>query len=587
MASTPLPAPANDTNHEEHSTGRWLLWLFLGMLAVAVTWWFYFDSTARSLKNWWGRSYLPAVTNYIQSEDWAGAARELRLATRWAPNDPDVLRSAIDFGTRTRSDPRTMIRFLSLLEESGEITIAERCHLGRMQVHDQDLKSARAIYDSLPQEELAKRPALELLATIQNAEGLHGRAFLTQRKALLADPDDPESVLQLALMDARSGDASLSGPARERLWPIVRGGGTHTVPAIEYLANHRQLTAGEAEELLAVIESMPTSPMVIKTRLDVLSAVLRTNPHRRQDLLNQELQRWTGMQPANLPPLLAWLINEREYERVLRIVSAKTAAVYSAVLPHYIAALRGEKKWAEIKTMLASKIDPGFSRAQIRLWLAEAESKLSDDPSTPRQILSSLFDESGGGDQAEVTRRTAEVAEELGFWDIARRCYEGISSHHPELAMTMQVKVYDMALHELNGTAMLAASERLRDIKKTDVIFLDRVNYLRLLLGTDIEVAQRALDLAAEEPQHHITQDRQIALSLLRALAAYRSGQKSQIQEHLAKVHEIDTFPPGPRAVYAGLLAVTGDTAGAFRVAELVPNVLLLPEERRFLGKAL
>ena len=579
--------PDNELLNEGRAATRWLLGAFVGLVAMVVLWWFYFDSTALAVKNWWGRRYVPGITTAIDAENWTGAAQDIRQATRWAPNDPEVLRVAIDFGKRTRADPQTMIRFLTQLEESGQMTISERCHLGRMQVRDQNLKAAYAIYDALPQEELSKRPALELLATIQEAEGLQGRAFLTQRKALLADPNDPDSVLQLALMDARSGDASLSGPARERLWPLVRGGGTHTLPAIEYLANHPKLTAEEASELLTVIEATPTTPTVVATRLHVLSAVLRTNPHRRQDLLNQELQRWAGKQPANLTPLLEWLINEKEYGRVLRIVNAKTAAVYPTALPYYVGALRGEKKWADIKTFLSGRLDPSISRAQIRLWLADVESKLSTDPSTPRQILSSLFDESGGGEQAEVAKRTAEVAEGLGFWDIARQCYAGISSHHARLATSMQLKVYDMALHELNGTAMLEACEKLRDLKKTDVIFLDRVNYLRLLLGTDLEVAQLALDKAAALPQHHITPDRQIALSLLRALAAYRSGQMAQISEHLAKVDEIGTFPPGPRAVYAGLLAVTGDTAGAFEVAELVPSVLLLPEERRFLDKAL
>ena len=579
--------PDNELLDESRAAGRWLIVGFLGLIVGGLLWWFYFDSTSRAAKDWWGRSYIPGITSDVKEENWTGAAKSIRQALRWAPNDPEVLRVAIDFGERTRSDPLTMIRFLSQLEQSGEITASERCQLGRMHVRDQNLKAAHAIYDALPQDELAKRPALEFLATIQEAEGLQGRAFLTRRKALLADPDDPESVLQLALMDARSGDASLSGPARERLWPLVRAGGAHTLPAIEYLANHRKLTSEEANELLTVIEATPTSQSAVAARLQVLSAVLRTNPHRRQDLLNQELQRWAGKQPATLTPLLEWLVSEKEYERVLRIVSAKTATTYPSTLPYYVGALRGEKKWDEIKSFLSGRLDPTISRAQVRLWLAEVESKLSTDPSTPRQILSSLLDESGGGEQAQVAQRTAELAEQLGFWDIARKCYAGISSHHPRLATSMQLKVYDMALHELNGTAMLEASEKLRDLKTTDVIFLDRVNYLRLLLGTDLEVAQLELDKAAALPQHHITPDRQIALSLLRALAAYRSGQKAQISEHLARVNEIDTFPPGPRAIYAGLLAVTGDAAGAFRVAELVPGVLLLPEERRFLDKAL
>ncbi|MBL9133013.1 MAG: hypothetical protein JNG86_17520 [Verrucomicrobiaceae bacterium] len=480
-----------------------------------------------------------------------------------------------------------MIRFLSRLEQIGEITIAERCLLGRIHVRLPDLKTAHEIYDSLPQDELSKRPALELLSAIQYAEGLHARSFLTQRQALLADPDDPDSVLQLALLDARSGDASLSGPARERLWPIVRKGGTKAIPAIEFLAQHRQLTAADAAELLTVVESLPEGPKTAAARFQVLSATTRLNPHRRQDILNQELQRWAGKPPAMMPPLLQWLVTEKEHDRVLRIVTARNAALYGALLPFYVDALRGQKKWADIKNLITGRIDPSFPRIQLRLWLAEAESQLTNDPTTPRPILNRLIDESGHGEELDVARRTAEAAERLGHWDIARRCYEGAAARHPAQEINLLLKVYDTASHETNGQAMLKASERLRALKATDVIFLDRVNYLRLVLGTDLEIAQNSLEATARLPQHHITPDRKIALALLRALAAYRSGRHDQIAPHLAEVRMIDTFPPGPRAVYAGLLAVTGDTAGAFKVAELVPSVLLLPEERRLLARAL
>ena len=49
----------------------------------------------------------------------------------------------------------------------------------------------------------------------------------------------------------------------------------------------------------------------------------------------------------------------------------------------------------------------------------------------------------------------------------------------------------------------------------------------------------------------------------------------------------MDTFPPGARAVFAGLLAISGNASNAYQVAEKVPASLLLPEERRFLARAL
>jgi hypothetical protein len=144
-----------------------------------------------------------------------------------------------------------------------------------------------------------------------------------------------------------------------------------------------------------------------------------------------------------------------------------------------------------------------------------------------------------------------------------------------------------MALKELNGNAMLHASEKLRDLRNTDVVFLDRVNYLRLLLGADVELALKGLDDSRSIPERHITPDRQIALSFLRALAAYRIGKLAEIPAHLASVRQMETFPPGPRAVYAGLLDLVGQQAEAYQIAEGIRSTLLLPEERLFLQRAL
>jgi len=183
--------------------------------------------------------------------------------------------------------------------------------------------------------------------------------------------------------------------------------------------------------------------------------------------------------------------------------------------------------------------------------------------------------------------RAAEMAEQLGYWDLSRRFYEGVAARHIGASMNMYLKVYEMAQKEINGDAMLRSSQQLMKLKPTDVVYLDRANYLRLVLGTDIEIAVKTIDEAAAVPAHHITPDRMVALSFLRALAAYRQGRLGDIAPALAQVKDVNTFPPGARAVFAGLLAITGNTSSAFQLAEKVPSTLLLPEERRFLSRAL
>jgi len=572
---------------DEEPQNRILLWSFLGLAAFAAVWWLFFDDLAIGVKSWWGRRHIPEVVRYVEAEDWMNAARHLNDATRWAPDDPEVVRTAIMFVEKTGSEPRSMIRFLGNLDEKGLLTPEELSKLGKAYVSLPDLKLAHATHDRFKGEEVQKRPALELLSAIQKAEGLSARSFLTQRQALLADSDNPQSVLDLALLDARSGDPSLSGPARDRLWPIARGTTEQAIPAIEFLAQHRQLTAQDAADLLTLVKGLKSDAKAENARFAVLSALVRLHPHERDKIVNQEIRHWDGKPAAHLPPLMAWLVKEQQYERVLRMISDKTATSYTALLPHYVAALRGLTRWGPLKTLLSGRVDAAFPSAQLRIWQAEAESHLSDDPTTPRHLLTTVFDQTGRGEHAEAAIRAAEMAELLGYWDLSRRFYEGVAARHIGASMDMYLKVYEMAQKETNGDAMLRSSQQLMKLKPTDVVYLDRANYLRLVIGTDIELAIKTIDEAASVPAHHITPDRLVALSFLRALAAYRQGRVDEIAPALTQVKNVDTFPAGARAVFAGLLAISGNASSAYQVAEKVPSTLLLPEERRFLARAL
>ncbi|MBL9131305.1 MAG: hypothetical protein JNG86_08905, partial [Verrucomicrobiaceae bacterium] len=90
--SAPSPQQESPVDLEEQTSTRWMLWTFLALGAVAVLWLLYFDRAAGQMKNWWGRGYIPDITASLEKEDWTGAARSLAQATRWAPDDAEVLR---------------------------------------------------------------------------------------------------------------------------------------------------------------------------------------------------------------------------------------------------------------------------------------------------------------------------------------------------------------------------------------------------------------------------------------------------------------------------------------------------------------
>lgn len=74
---------------------------------------------------------------------------------------------------------------------------------------------------------------------------------------------------------------------------------------------------------------------------------------------------------------------------------------------------------------------------------------------------------------------------------------------------------------------------------------------------------------------------------LLLALSAYRLGDHTAVNKHLAGLENVAALPAGPRAVAAGLLSLVGQTDRAYQMAEKIPGALLLEEERAFLKQAL
>jgi hypothetical protein len=73
----------------------------------------------------------------------------------------------------------------------------------------------------------------------------------------------------------------------------------------------------------------------------------------------------------------------------------------------------------------------------------------------------------------------------------------------------------------------------------------------------------------------------------IRALAAYRLGDLTQLRVHLDNVKDVTALTQGQRAVHAGLLSISGRVGPAYQIAEQIPSILLLREERHFLKRAL
>lgn len=584
--SNVAPQPSSGGSASARREQRTLLLFVAAMLVFGVGCWLAFPHVTQLTKQWLGRRHLPELRQHIKEENWQAAAAAMREAKRWAPNDPAVNRACLEFITSINGDPRATIGLIRQLQEVGAATPDDLALLGKMHARLGETAKARAVYDRLPLDAREQPHGLELQAELLKADGHYERASEVQREAFKSSPADADSLRQLAIIDLSSSDPSRRSAMRTRLWQVARSDSPLFLTAIELLARTKELTVPQVAELFQIVEASTIASARRETaRFVLLSARMRLSPQLRADTIDQEVARWKNRPPAQTTPLVAWLAEEHENTRILRMVSAQAAARYTDLLPHYVDALRGERKWQELNTLLTKGgIDAAYPAQKIRLWQVEAQAHLHADPTRARQTLVRIFEEAGRGDDLATTLQAGNLAEELNQWDLAQNCYQAIASKHTRTQPAMLAKVYQMAEYQHDGPTMLKTCTRLLALQPESTLHLTQKLYLQLLLGIDLEMAQQELP-GVSTPDDASQTDR---LHLLRALAAYRQGQLDLVRTSLPGVVKPAALTAGERTVYAALLKQTGGDAGTvFRLVERIPPLVLLPEEKVFLQRAL
>jgi len=589
MSAPPANRPISRTSVRRSArtrSKRLRLILFTAALLVfGAICWFGYPHVTPLTKQWLARRLLPELRQQIKERNVQQSAATLREARRWASDDPEVLHASLDFLSSFGGDPRSSISIVRRLQEIGAATPDDLVLLGKMHARVGEIAKAREIHNQLPPAVRQQHNGLELQADLLQAAGNNRDANAVRRTALQNAVDDPESLRQLAAIDLVSNDPARRNAMSERLWQLSRTDSPVSLTAIELLSKFKDLTVPQCDELFRMVEAVPTADNRSEAaRFSMLSARLRLSPQLRDEVIAQEIMRWKDRTPSQTVPLVNWLVNEREFSRILRLVPAQTAARYTDLLPAYVDALRGTSKWQELDTFVTTGgIDPAFPVQKIRLWQVETQHHLRPDPQRSRQILLRIYEEAGRGDDLATTLAAGSLAEQLNQWDLAERCYAAIIAKHAKARQPLLPRLYQMTAYQHNGPGMLSASAQLLELKPESTQLLSQKLYLQLLLGIDLELAQSQLQNVLQAAA-----ERTDMMHLLQALAAFREGQMEAAHSPLSQVTHPEDFNAGMRAVYAALLKLSGGDAGkVFRLVERIPTALLLPEENRFLQRAL
>lgn len=516
----------------------------------------------------------------IQAKQWEQAVIRIREAREVQPDHPDLWRITTEYLDQTGLEPVLQIQTLRRLREAGLAEKGDDLLEGRAHLRLGDLPRARAIWEKLPQDQRRSAAALEFQAAIQLQEGEKEKARAT---SLLADQnktDDPFAAFRSAKIGLISALPERRASALGEIQTMSAQKDAVGLEALRFLIERDGITATEGEKLLAAFEAHPKHDLA--DRLSALSAIMRAEPGRRAAILDAEVSAQKEKSFDVTLLVARWLAHEKEHLRVLDLAPLDLLLKEKDLFPIFLQSMAEAGRWKEMRELFENHRSLPMKEEGIQVWKALAASRLEPTLKQAEHHLRLAFTGSISAKNYATLRAASQVAEDLELWELAYEGYSQLSQPEVGVELEMLEKCWKAAIATSHMDWQLDTARRLRLLRPTSVRFANRLDYLRLLLGNEIEAAMEWREVYTDAS----TEDQQLA-ALLQALKAYRMGDKSRMLESLSKVEDPAALPPGQRAVLAGLLASGGEAGRAFQVAERVQERLLSPVELTFLKKAL
>jgi tetratricopeptide (TPR) repeat protein len=557
----------------------WLTWIMGAALVLGTCCWMWGPTFIQKGQSYIARHYAEKARQEMDAKEWASAYATLSIAASWRQNHPQVLRVTSDLLSATGADAESILAALTNLLKLGLATEEDLLKMGNIYVQRMDVISSLSLLKRISPANQDKRPALELLANIQRIQGQTQEAERTLRRALSQDKEDTMCQLRLAMLDQTASFAEIRDQAQEVMWKLSQGKDRAAMIAIETLCANTGLTGKQADSLLAALEQHPDK--IPATRFNALSAIMKTQPQKREEILNREVELGTDYKEAEMHTLMQWLLREHEPQRVISLRSGNLFTKSALLIQPYLQALADLQRWNELDETLSRPAGLSISSASASLWRARAARQLDPANLRTKQHLDIVYEASGHGREGATALAAAGIAEEIGLWDVALLFYEGLAKYQPQSRQQMIEKVQEMAIRARDTNATLSAAQRLLEIRPENRQYADRALYLHLVSGEELEltfekIARTDATMATRVEDH-----------FARALAAYRLGDLITLRGHLAKIKDVSALTPGQKAVHAGLLSISGDVGTAYQIAEQIPSILLLKEELHFLKRAL
>lgn len=567
---------------------RWLKRAFWTLVVLVFAGLFGARPAAHAWRERQATKEIVSARAAIAEEDWPRALVLVQSAVRHAPRNAEVVRAVADVQIGIGDHPDNIVQTFERLIELQQATNDDYLKLARAHLDRGDVPAVQTALNMVPLAERQTWKAVELETDLLMRLDRIPEAEHTLQQALKANPQDEEVRFKLAVVDFTSGNDQRRDLGRQVLWQFARSGGGHAMVAMNLLSGDRVLTAVDAIELLRLVEKK-TGLAGLGLRYRATAALIRSRPHERERLLQAEQDKAARTDASSQVLFLQFLAAVGESQRILDFVTAHGALLRQQRPGDYwnfrLEGLARVNAWAQVIGEMKQAPAQAIVPVMMHLWQACAASEIDRNEHVVRDHLEQGFKAAGEGRDMTVAMQIADTAARLNQHELAAAYFEQIASVAPmpadRVAMLQRGLESRLVLRDTVRVASLA--RKIADHMPGNYQSAFRADYLHLLAGAAVEsVVTRLTQMESEA----LSADLKAHHRLLWAMVFQRRGQKDLISKQVSGLADAASWQAGERAVIAGLLAESGDTASAFRLAEKVPAALLLKEEAALLAKA-
>ena len=563
----------------------------LGLLVLLVI--FISVFAPQPVRRWWvamqSRSHLADARAAIEQQDFMTALEAAQKVARLMPDDPELLRTWVKVLVGLNAHPDEVLRTLAQVEAVGGMTPEMLLKRVEAQLNRGDMPAAQVALDALPEAQRQSWEAVTLEASLLLRQGRSAEAG-ERLQTSSEGAATPEAVFRRAVLEmAVSKDAAQRTPARQIIWQTARGETSSKRLALMLLSRDAELTAGEAAELLDLVNQAPATATQ-ELRYAVLEQVLRLSPERKEALIQAESERTAPLPTAQQVRYVLFLAQQQAPQAMQaflrahgRVLAAERHADYISL---QLEMLAKAKDWQAVRHHLKSKAAGRLSSLSLNLWEASATAALTPDSPAVLEHLKLAYQTTQSGRGHAGAMRVAYVAMNLGHHTFAATIYEELAAQPllPGDKINLLEKAISAHTQTRDTAALRRATRALAEHTPGHHDHAYRADYLDILYGEGLEVIFHRLK----------TQDANAAANatirahqrLLNAMIFCHLEHPDTLRRELTGLENATTWTVGERAVLAGLLAKAGETARAWQLAEKVPKSLLLDEEAALLAVA-